>query len=799
MWRGEKVKRGRRLAGIGVALATATTLAYPAATAAQPAQQLAQSEDALAFNVPPQSLGSALDRFADQTGLAFAYKSEDVAGVQSPGIVGTFSVNDALQRLLGGSGLHWRFTNPRNVIVEKTAADGAMTLDPVTVDGAQTAQAESPLGPDTSIVAKHSATGTKTDTDILDVPASVSVITEQEMERRNVHDLQQALSYTSGVVVDGYGSDDRYDYFTIRGFQQTTLGNYRDGLSMRIPGWTTSRLEPYGLQRVEVLKGSTSTLFGLNGPGGLVNSITKRPQQTPHGEIYTTFGEDHFETGTDIGGPLDDQGIWSYRLTAMQQEGAHDGDYSNDDRIYVAPALTAKSRGGTSLTILTDYSKRKGNAGYGFPSGVNVDSDTFLGEPDFNKFDTEQVDLGYQLEHPISDRLTFRQNARYTHLTLDYQQVYPTSANPAADRTAFAVDGTVNRFGIDNQLQYDRSWAPVDTKTLVGVDYSYDKNHEVALYGTADGINMQNPAYCGRECITLGPYVDWTPVQRALGVYAQEQLTLDKRWILTLGGRYDYVKTEVDYPDRGVTDRTADVAFTSRAGLTYKASDAVSVYANYSESFQPLVAPTFNGYSMEAALKPQEGTQYEVGVKYRPSGMDALFTLALFDLTQTNVPVNVSPSVQSQIGEIEVKGVEAEGKLALNDRTNLTLAYAYWDAEIVKDGTSGNVGNRPGQTPEHMASAWLDHTIPGEGALGDLTPGIGVRFIGSTYGDPANTITVDSYTVFDAGVTYKITDNISAAVNATNLFDKKYVSTNYYGTMYYGDRQKFLATLKYNW
>ncbi|MGQ9370202.1 TonB-dependent siderophore receptor [Azospirillum sp. ST 5-10] len=801
MWNGGKGARGRRLAGMGLMVAAAAALSHPVqAAAAQPATQLAQAEDVRAFNVPPQKLGTALDRFADQAGLAFAYKSEDVAGLQSPGVVGTFSVNDGLQRLLAGSGLHWNFTNPHNVILEKATADGAMMLAPVNVEGATPAQAfDGPMGPDVTVVAKRSATGSKTDTDILELPAAVSVVTQKELERRNVHDLQQALSYTSGVVVDGYGSDDRYDYFAIRGFQQTTLGNYRDGLSMRIPGWTTSRLEPYGLQRVEVLKGSTSTLFGLNGPGGLVNSITKRPQSDPHGEAYTTFGEDHVEAGTDFGGPLDEQGIWSYRLTAMGQDGDHDGDYSNDDRIYVAPALTAKSPDGTSLTLLTDYSKRKGNAGYGYPAGADVGADTFLGEPDFNKFDTEQIDVGYLLEHPVTDRLAFRQNARYTHLTLDYEQVYALSADPTADRAAFAVDGTVNRFAIDNQLQYDRGWGAVETKTLVGVDFSYDKNHEIALYGSAPGVDLSNPVYCGRGCITLGPYVNWTPVQKALGVYVQEQLTLDRRWILTLGGRYDHVKTEVDYPDLATRDESTDVAFTKRVGLTYKATEAVALYANYSESFQPLVAPTFNGYAVQGALEPQEGRQYEVGVKYRPQGVEALFTLALFDLTQTNVPVNVSPSVQSQIGEVEVRGIELEGKMALDDRMNLTVAYAYWDAEVTKDGIAGNVGKRPGQTPEHMASAWLDYTIPGEGARGDLTSGIGVRFVGSSYGDPGNTTKVDSYTVFDAGVDYKITDHVSAAVNATNLFDKKYVSTDYYGTVYYGDRRKVLATLKYNW
>ena len=154
---------------------------------------------------------------------------------------------------------------------QDSVTEDATQLQTIVVDG----KSDRAVGPDATIVGKNSATGTKTDTPVIDVPASVSVITQKELEQRHVDSLQQAVAYTSSVFTDEFGSDDRYDYIRIRGFDQTTLGTYRDGLAARIPAWfTASRLEPYGLQRVEVLKGSTSTLFGLNGPGGLVNAIT---------------------------------------------------------------------------------------------------------------------------------------------------------------------------------------------------------------------------------------------------------------------------------------------------------------------------------------------------------------------------------------------------------------------------------------------------------------------------------------------------------------------------------------------
>ncbi|MER9346538.1 TonB-dependent siderophore receptor [Mesorhizobium sp. M0227] len=679
---------------------------------------------------------------------------------------------------------------------QEVSPDDATQLETIVVTG----KSDRVVGPDQTIVAEDTATGTKTDTPIVDVPASVSVVTQKELEARHVESLQQAVAYTSSVLTDEFGNDDRYDYIRIRGFDQTSLGTYRDGLTARIPAWfTASRLEPYGLQRVEVLKGSTSTLFGLNGPGGLVNAITKRPLDQKQGEIYTSYGDGTKEVGVDFGGPIDPDGVWTYRLTGLAKDGDQGWDYSNDDRLYIAPALTIKPEEGTSLTILTDYYKRDGTGARGTPAGGNIDVGTFLGEPDFNRFNTEQVDIGYQFEHEFNENLTFRSNARYTHLSLDYAEVYGASLDPTADRTAFSVDGVSNRYAFDNQLQYDTGWHGIDSKTLVGVDYANDNTRENILFGTAGPIDINNPTYCGLSCINLGPYVNWRVKQQAVGVYAQEQLTFDDRWIVTLGGRWDRVHTTADYLDSGTQDDDTASAFTKRAGLTYKFTPNLAVYANYSESFQPLVAPSANGYAVSGSLKPQEGKQYEAGIKYKPDGFDGLFTAAVFDLTQTNVPTYVTPVVQQQIGKVGVRGIELEGKAAIAENLNLTLAYSYWDAEILEDGIGGNAGNRPQRVPRHLASAWVDYTLPKEGRRGDLTIGGGVRYIGQTYGDDANTTSIGGYALVDAAISYKMTKDVTLALNATNLFDRKYLTTSYYGTEFYGDRLKIVGTLKHSW
>ncbi|HWU64055.1 MAG TPA: TonB-dependent siderophore receptor [Ensifer sp.] len=676
------------------------------------------------------------------------------------------------------------------------AQDAATKLNRISVT------AKDDNDPAKTTVVTQSESGTKTDTPILQTSAAISVVTQKELEKRKVQSLQQAVSYTAGVSTDEFGSDDRYDYVRIRGFDQTALGTYRDGLPARIPAWfTAARLEPYGLEKVEILKGSRSSLFGLNGPGGLVNAVTKKPKSEPFHEVYTTFGSNgHVETGLDIGGAFDKDGVWTYRLTAKGQLSDNGYAYSKDNRFYIAPALTISPDADTTLTFLTNYSKRDGMPARGIPANANIDVYTFLGEPAYNKFNTTQADVGYEFEHRFDDGLQFRQKARYSYVKLDYQEVYGASTDPTANRTAFGVDGSSNRFAIDNQLEYDGTIKGAESKFLIGLDATHDNTRENIVSGTAGPLDINNPVYCGLSCINVSTYTNWRVIQKAIGLYAQEELTLFDKLILTGGLRFDHVNTKAYYVDSGTYDDNTENALTKRVGASYLLTDSLAAYANYSESFQPLVAPTANGYAITGGLKAQRGTQYEVGLKYRPDSFNGLFTLAFFDLTQTNVPSwDGGYTVQRQIGKVRVRGIELEGKFEIADHWNATLAYSYWDGKIVGDGNSALVGNTPERVPQHIASAWLDYTLPGDDERGDLTVGGGVRFIGATYGDSANTVKVPAYAVFDAMVSYKLTKNLTLAINASNIFDRKYVATNYYGTNYYGDRRTVLGTLKYTW
>ncbi|MCM2972409.1 TonB-dependent siderophore receptor [Larsenimonas suaedae] len=658
-----------------------------------------------------------------------------------------------------------------------------------TVTVESSALQQSPIGTDGSIIADRTTTGSKTDTALLDLSSTVSVVTEEEIAQRKAQDLEQVLGYTAGVSVGQYGSDNRYDYFMIRGFDNTALGTYRDGLAHRTVNFTGSRLEPYGLQRIDVLKGSTSSLFGLNAPGGLVNAITKRPTEYAFGEVYTTLGDGHQETGADVGGPINAE--WRYRLTAKWQEADRGARHTEDDRLYLAPALTWAPSAQTSLTFLADFNQRDSNASNAIPYGSNIDPQTFLGEPGYDAMNTIERNLGFDLRHAFGNGLSLEQTARYTHTDLTLESVYLGAADPAVSREAYGILGESDQYNIDSRLIYDAELGNISSKTLAGIEYTHTDTTEAQRYGSAGGIDITQPRYCGRACIDLAAPVRFHQKREGQGYYLQEELTFDERWILTLGGRYDEVETES--LSSGTASETTDYAFTKRAGLTYKATESLSLYANYSESFQPPASRTL----LVGRAEPQEGTQYEVGMKYRPETLNALVTVAAFDLTQTNVATQVTPTRYRQIGEVSVQGLELEGKLALAERLNLIAAYSYWDARIDRDGFSGNEGNRPGLVPRHMASFWADYTLPGD----ELTLGLGTRFVGSSYSDDANTVKAASYTLVEAMARYRFTPRVDLTVNAHNLFDREYITdvNPFSNSAFYGEGRSVLGTLRYHW
>lgn len=850
---GDKVIR----LGLGLLAAAALSSGWAVSGA------VAQQASAIDFAIPPSTLTSALTAFGDRADLQVLYAADLARGVRSPGVSGTLTPQQALPRLLAGTGLAFRFTSSSAVTIVRPSAggaggqplDGPIQLDTVTVEG------EGFNGP---FVASDTATGLKMDVPLREVPQSVSVVTRQQMDDRGVQTLSDAIDYSAGVSASPYGQDTRFEQFVIRGFDENLLGIYRDGMRLPTAGFSGFRQEPYGLARVDILRGPTSTLYGLNNPGGLVNLISKLPVAgAQFGEIWASYGSfDTAQTGFDINGAGVEGAHLTYRFTGLLRSGDTQVDYVPNDRIYLAPALTWTPNTDTTLTVFANVQQdRTGDTyqllpaqGTLYPSVFgNIPPSRFLGEPGKSHYDATQYSSGYFFEHSTDNGWTLRQNLRYAAVNVDYLTVYPISAyggDPSVLlRTAQQNDQTLGVFTVDNQAQYDADLGFARNQVVFGVDYSNTQQDGTQYGGTlqslvtgalpVSSINPYVPVYSG----TIAPLINTLNTSQDLsqtGIYVQDLLKLHDKWVFTFGGRYDWVRTE-SYTQSPVLARLAPVlkplgivvpddfrtsadngAFSGRVGLSYLFDNGLTPYVSYASSFN--VVPGFTqssvtvdtpfgplpiSYDMQP-LKPETGEQYEIGLKYQPGNGKSFIQTSLYQLTKQNaVSFDTTDPFQMayyQTGEVRVRGFEIEAAVDFENGFKLLAAYTYLDALVTEDvpplGQPGIVGNTPERVPEHLASAWLDYTFQ-EGVMKGLGLGAGVRYVGSTWGDRANTLYVPGYTLLDAALRYT-RDSWLFSLTAKNLLDNAYVGTcssiaNTYIGCSYGQTRTVTAQVTYRW
>ncbi len=689
---------------------------------------------------------------------------------------------------------------------QQAAQTPAIALDPISVqtDG----QTESPTGPVRGYVARQTVTGSKTNTPIVEVPQSISVVTRDQMNDRAVQTVGQALDYSAGVVSQPFGSDPRFDSPIIRGFSAAN-SQYLNGLKlMRDQG--AIAIEPYGLERIDVLRGPSSVLYGQGNPGGLINMVSKRP-------IWETFGEfnlqaatyDNFSGSFDFGGPTFKGSDVAYRITGLVRDsGSQTNDVSND-RYYFAPALTFRPNADTSLTVLASIQYDTPDATVGLPNqytlqslnGLRAARSLYLGDPNFNASSRTLATMGYEFSHSFDNNVTFRQNTRYLKMNWDYQNLYYSGLDSSnaliANRGTSINEENLGTFTMDNQLQYDFATGPLKHTALVGLDVRSHTTDTMTQFGTAPSINIFAPVYGMSipDSIWYTSKVNGTLNQ--VGLYAQDQVKL-QNWLLTLGIRQDWASVDsTTVSNFGNTQQNQDdSATTGRVGLTYLFDNGLAPYVSYSTSFEPVIGnmPTALG---GAAFQPSEGKQYEAGIKYQPVGWNGFFTAAVYDLTQSNVQstdlINgVSYTVQT--GEVHVKGVELSAVTSLTDGLKLILNYTYMNAEITQ---GQNAGNRPANVPENAANAWLDYTLQ-SGPLKGFGLGGGVRYVGSRYDLDSNANLLAANTLFDAAVHYE-KGPFKAQLNVANIADETYVASCGSFGCYYGDGRTITGTVTYRW
>jgi iron complex outermembrane receptor protein len=796
-------------------LAVAIALCAPLASSQLIAAE--QASSVRAYNLPAAPLASTLNQIASQAGLALSLNPSLAAGKTSAPVKGQFDATGALREALRGTGLQLEQSSAGTYSLV-AVPEGVMALPETAVIGLE--NAETAWSPVEGYVATRTAAGTKTDTALVEAPRSISVATRQQMEDRGVQNLDDAVRYMPGIVASSYGSDTRADWLLVRGFEPT---QFLDGLPLPKGVYANPKQETWNLDRLALLRGPASSVYGQTPPGGLLDMVSRRPSAESSHEIQLQYGSDnHRQINFASTGKIDDEGRFTYGLSGVLRDSGTQVDHIDNKRYNIAPSLTWNIDPDTKFTLLTQFTRDDTGITSQFlpvqgtkihsPLG-NISHHKNLGDPDWEYYDRTYYALGYAFEHRLNDVWQFKQNLRYTKSDLSFQALTPgaypftqVDAQGNVGRSSTSVDEDISQFAVDNNFQGDFATGDIRHTLLIGLDHQRTNTNYTSIFGDGLTTNVNNPIY-GQPIVRPSrstAFYDYDQKTYQTGLYVQDQMALDQ-WRLTLGGREDWIHTGTKFFNKGdATNTERDKKFSGNAAISYVFDSGLVPYLSYAESFQPTSKATS---SPTESFKPTEGKQWELGIKYQPPGSKTLLTAAVYDLTQKNVSVTTTNSdnvsITSQTGEVKVKGLELEAVSDVTDNLKVIAAYTLAKSEVQKGDFKGN---RLQLMPNQQASLWADYTWH-NGVLDGFGFGAGARYTGNTYGDQGNTWLgkADAYTVFDAAVHYDLggLDNslkgASLALNATNLFDKDYISTCDSFYCYYGDQRSVVASATYKW
>ncbi|WP_099607222.1 TonB-dependent siderophore receptor [Vibrio coralliilyticus] len=702
---------------------------------------------------------------------------------------------------------------------------------------------DSAVGPDFSYLGQKSRTATKTDLAIHETPRAVSVVTREQMDDRASISISDALQYTPGIQTNFYGDDNKQDWFVIRGFQQANNGLYQDGTRLYSAGFYSWQIDPFGLERVEILRGPASVLYGQNPPGGVINTVSKRPQfDGGSGQVSVEYGSyDRTQISLDVNRELNED--VAFRLVAMGRKNGTKVDNVDAERILVAPSLAWNINDKNSITFLTSYQKDDSNPYLQFlpvegtltsnPNG-QISDDVAVGNTDWEKFEREQLSFGYEFEHQFNSALSFGQSARYSRMDIELRQMYfaayaadvdqlgplldPTGSRQTIVRRASTDKGQSDAFNVDNRLVYQFQTGDVEHTLLAGFDYQQieiDSQDYAADPTVADGngsftiplvgtiaeprFNIFNPSYSSNvvllhptsfQQLTDADLQTTVTKNRQLGFYLQDQVRFND-WVVQAGVRYDDTSNKQSNQTTGNAYQADYEEWTSNVGVAYVMSNGFTPYANYSQSFEPQVKSVDN-----QASKPERGEAFEAGVKFQPRGFDGYFNVSVYEATKKDV-VQIDGAAVKQVGEIRNRGMELEAVANVTQALTLIGNLSYVDSEIKDDTDTSIIGNQPQQVADSLASAWAKYQFFG-GTFDGMSIGGGFRYTDDTYAGNNNTNTVPSYTLYDATVSYRF-DDYKFQVAAKNIFDKEYIATCTSSNCFYGDRRNVIASLSYDW
>lgn len=774
-----------RLSGLAIAALLAPALSSAAETAA------------LSFDIPAQALSGALTRFSAITGLQVLYDGDLAQNIGAPTLKGDYSAEQALRKLLQGSGLNFRFSNGNTVTLEKTAVvapQSANTMPAVTVKGAAIYDPTDPYNTDYRRTDSFAAT--KTDTPIMETPMSVQVIPKQVLKDQQAIRIKDALKNVSGVQ---WATDPMYEGFQLRGFQTdgtTTL--YRNGLRIR-----RAQHEVANLEQLEVLKGPAAAMYGRIEPGGLINVVTKKPLETPYYALEQQFGSyDMYRTTIDATGPINDNHSLLYRFDAAYQNNELFIDKMDQERVFVAPSLSWKPSDRTEINLNLEYQYDTRTSYTGIPvlgnRPVNVPVSRFYGfgtDNDTSVF--EKVLVGLDWSHQFND--DWKIQHRFHFYNLDYQilnsSAIPGPVNPNSltatrlvtfrpidktDTVATSIDltGKFELFGTRHRVLagFDYFWEKAENKGFFSNPAPASHRPVVDVFNPVYG---QVPSFAASEFNQFGTFT-----QSWYGTYFQDQITLFDKLHIMGGGRYDWAtrsngssSTSLEAARNNETE-IKDEAFSPHVGVVYQPWPWLSLYGNYVESFGSAnTALASNGKPLNA----ETAQQHEVGFKMELFDKKLLTTVAFYELSKQNIATAdlTNPRFSVPTGEARSRGIEVDVSGQVTDGLSLIASYAYTDAVITKDNR-GNQGHKLWNVPNNSGSLWAKYSVQ-ESFLRGLNFGAGAYIVGEREGNNANDWQMPGYVRIDAliGYDWKVgKSKVTAQLNVNNLLDKTIYETS---------------------
>ncbi|QBQ13359.1 MULTISPECIES: TonB-dependent receptor [unclassified Pseudomonas] len=753
------------------------------AQAAEAQQQSTLFNFALAAKPLPQ----ALSDFTRVTGISVVYTDEAPYAIKAPAITGQMSAAQAMQRLLGNSGFTFRQIDARTLALEPLPTDGALNLGATTINGAALASDTTSYQPPptSSVMRSHGL--------LLETPQTVNVVPAQVMRDQQPRNLDDALTNISGITqANTLGSTQ--DAVMLRGFGDNRNGSImQDGMPL-----VQGRALNSTAERVEVLKGPSSLLYGIQDPGGVVNIVSKKPeliQSTSLTVRGSTFGDGKNGSGgnLDTTGPIGDSGL-AYRLIVDHEDEDYWRNYGTHRESLIAPSLAWY---GDNTKLLFAYEHREFLSPFDRGTAIdpktnhplNIPSTRRLDEP-FNNMEGRSDLYRFEADHDLNDDWKAHFGYSWNRETYDASQVRVVKVNANGTLTR-SMDGTQGALTTDRfataSLEGKVNVAGMQHDLTFGLDDEYRKIYRADLIRQAPRgtFNYNDPVYGNEVAGTTvsAPDSNQMDLLRSDSLFLQDAIHLTDQWILVGGARYQMYD---QYAGKGVpftanTDGNGQ-KWVPRAGLVYRYTDELSFYGSYTESFKPnsTIAPLANKSVLDGSLEPEQSKSWELGTKLDIPGRITA-SAALFNIEKRNVLVQVGDgltSVYSVAGKVRSRGLELDASGQLTDKWSVIGSYAYTDAEVTEDPEYK--GNRLQNVAKNTGSLSAVYDF-GSILDGDqLRVGAGARYVGERAGDAANSFELPSYTVADAFATYdtKIEgQKVKFQLNVKNLFDRTYYTS----------------------